>query len=83
MVLLGRLGRKVDGWVKYHRLFQICLTVPLTLVAVIVGSLAVNYSGDSHFKSGHPLLGLLMLLILLFQAPLGAYVRRSQIDARA
>jgi uncharacterized membrane protein YfcA len=81
MVLLGRLGRKIDNWVTIHRLFQVLLTVPLTLVCVILGSLAVSNVGGSHFKAGHPLLGLLMLTIVLGQAPLGAWIHH-RFDAK-
>jgi hypothetical protein len=76
-VLVARLGRHLQGtWLQLHKLFQVVLTLGLTLAAVVIAAVAVNSQGGKHFMGGHQALGLVILILLVIQLNLGWIIHK-------
>jgi Eukaryotic cytochrome b561 len=74
-VLVARLGRHVHGaWIQIHLLLQTILTLGLTVAAIGVAIVAVQFQGTPHFADGHMVLGVVLLVLLVIQLNLGAII---------
>ncbi|CAD6588635.1 MAG: hypothetical protein CYPHOPRED_004472, partial [Cyphobasidiales sp. Tagirdzhanova-0007] len=72
-ILVATYGRGWRHWVKAHQLLQTVLTTLLTLIAVILGCVAVKQHNTKHWSSSHQKIGLVILIVLVVQGVLGAY----------
>ncbi|GAA98589.1 uncharacterized protein L969DRAFT_95179 [Mixia osmundae IAM 14324] len=77
-VLVARTLRHLQGlWFKLHMLFQVILTLLLTIVAIALGAAAISSEGSDHFDSFHTRLGLIIGVLLLLQLALGWYTHAN------
>ena len=73
-ILLARFGRNLTGWVKVHQFLQSGLTGSLTIGSFILGLMVSSRYSSAHFATSHQTVGLVLLLLLVFQASLGFYI---------
>ncbi|GAA5969610.1 hypothetical protein JCM11641_008176 [Rhodosporidiobolus odoratus] len=70
-VLLARLGRKWASWFTWHSSIQTYLTSAFTVIVVALGIAAASKHGTSGSIDAHKTMGLLVLVILVFQLAMG------------